>query len=167
MVSIFYISAVITVLASIKVISGRQSINVLLYFVVSIFATAILFFVMGAYFSVVLVIILFAGAVSLLFLVVLSLLNLRKDIVEQGQHGISPKIWLGPLILAFILFVALVHGITSTDYSLLQVNRVEDVGVKDMLLGAYILVVELAVLLLLGALVIAYHFIHRIYTNID
>lgn len=164
MVSVFYIAAIITILASIKAISCARSMNALLYFVVSLLATSVVFFIMGAYFSAALVVVLFLGAVSLAFLSVISLINLRKDVV-QDKKGISPKVWLGPLILAFILFVSLIYGIVSTDYSALQSNHIGEVGISDMLLGAYILVIELAILLLLGALVIAYHFIHRIYIS--
>lgn len=167
MVSVFYIAAIITVLASAKAISGTQSMNALLYFVISLLATAVVFFIMGAYFSAALVVMLFVGAVSLLFLSVLSLTNIRKDMVEQNKRGISPKIWLGPLILVFVLFVTLIYGIASNDYPFLSSSRMEESNITDMLLGAYILVIELAVLLLLCALVIAYHFIYRLYLNKD
>lgn len=165
MVSVFYIAAIIAVLASIKAISSRQSMNALLYFVISLLATAVVFFIMGAYFSAVLIVILFVGAVSLLFLSVLSLINLRSDAVEKNKRGISPKIWLGPLILAFVLFVILIYGIASTNYAELQVNSPTEVSLTDMFLGSYILVIELAILLLLCGLVIAYHFIYRLYIH--
>lgn len=163
MVSVFYIAAIIAVLTSIKAISSRDSRKALLYFVISLLATATVFFVMGAYFSAALVVILFIGAVSLLFLSVLSLINLRTDTIEQAKKGISPRIWLGPLILVFVLFVTLIYGIASTDYSTLPSNNLVETSLTDMFLGAYILVIELAVLLLLCGLVIAYHFIYRLY----
>ncbi|WP_392564903.1 NADH-quinone oxidoreductase subunit J [Orbus wheelerorum] len=165
MVSIFYIAAIITVLASIKVITSTQSMSALLYFVISLLATAVVFFIMDAYFSAALVLVLFVGAVSLTFLSVLSLINLRKDAVEQNKRGISPKIWLGPLILVFVLFVTLIYGILSTDYSALPANHIDNMNITDLLFGPYILVIELAVLLLLCTLVITYHFIHRLYIN--
>lgn len=165
MVSVFYIAAIITVLASIKAISSRRSMSALLYFVISLLATAVVFFIMGAYFSAALTVILFVGAVSLLFLSVLSLINLRYDAVEQNKRGISPKIWLGPLILVFVLLVTLIYGIASTDYSALEVTQPENESLTDMFLGSYILVIELAILLLLCGLVIAYHFIYRLYIH--
>ncbi|RKS85736.1 NADH:ubiquinone oxidoreductase subunit 6 (subunit J) [Orbus hercynius] len=165
MVSIFYIAAIITVLASIKAISSTKSMSALLYFVISLLATSVVFFIMGAYFSAALIVVLFIGAVSLLFLSVLSLINLRKDMVEQNKHGISPKIWLGPLILVFVLFVTLIYGIASNDYSALQTNHSDRTTLTEMFLGPYILVIELAILLLLCGLVIAYHFIYRLYIH--
>ncbi|WP_392561131.1 NADH-quinone oxidoreductase subunit J [Orbus sturtevantii] len=167
MVSVFYTAAIIAVLASIKVITSTRSMNALVYFVISLLATAVVFFIMDAYFSAALMLVLFVGAVSLTFLSVLFLINLRKDVVEQGKRGISPKIWLGPLILVFVLFVTLIHGIVSTDYSALAINHADNMNITDMLFGPYILVIELAVLLLLCTLVITYHFIHRLHTNND
>jgi len=165
MVSVFYIATIITVLASLKVITSTQSMSALVYFIISLLATAVVFFIMDAYFSAALVLVLFVGAVSLTFLSVFSLINLRKDVVEQNKRGISPKIWLGPLILVFVLFVTLIYGIVSTDYSALPANRVDNMNITSMLFGPYILVIELAVLLLLCTLVITYHFIHRLYIN--
>ncbi|XKM13636.1 NADH-quinone oxidoreductase subunit J [Orbaceae bacterium ac157xtp] len=167
MVSVFYIAAIIAVLASIKAISGKQSISALIYFVMSLLATSVVFFTMGAYFSAALVVIVSIGAVSILFLSVISVLNIKTDNVEQSKKGISPKIWLGPLILAFILFVTLIYSVASTDYSQLNVNPEGNINLTEMLLGSYILVVELAILLILGALVISYHFTHRIYLEGD
>lgn len=164
MVSIFYIAAIITVLASAKAISSKRAMQALLYFVISLLATATVLIIMGAYFSAALVVILFIGAVSLLFLSVLSITNVRMDNIEQSKRGISAKIWLGPLILGFILFVTLVYGIANTDYSLLS-PKLESEDLTDMLLGAYALIIELAILLLLCAAVIGYHFIYRIYGN--
>ena len=165
MASIFYIAALFAVLSSVKTVTSIQSIRALLYFIVSLLSTAVVFSIMGAYFSAALVVILFIGAVCILFLAALSFLKLKADTIEQNKYGISPKIWLGPLILAFLLFVMLMYCIVSTDYQLLQIARTEESGIAELLLSSYILVIELAILLLLGALVIAYHFIYRIYSN--
>lgn len=164
MVSVFYIAAIIIVLASAKTISSKRAMEALLYFVISLLATAIVFFIMGAYFSSALVILLFIGAVSLLFLSFLSITNIRLDNIEQSKRGISAKIWLGPLILSFVLFVTLVYGIANTNYTILSPESGAE-NLTEMLLGTYVLIIELAILLLLCAVVVAYHFIYRIYGN--
>lgn len=165
--SVFYLAAIITVLASIKVVSCMQAIKALLYFIVSLLSSSVVFVILGAYFSAALEVILFIGAVSLLFLLVFSITGIRQDSVETNKRGISPKIWLGPLLLAFILLVALLYGIMSTDYDVLQPSNLESSSVASMLLNEYILVIELAVLLLLGALVITYHFMHQLPLNVN
>lgn len=165
MIWFFYIAAIITILASVKVVTSRNAMQALLYFVISLFATSVIFVIMDAYLSVFLIIMLFVGGVSLVFLLVLSLLKLRIDVIEQSKYGISPKIWLGPLILAFILLVTLIYGIANNDYDSLSNNRINEENIANLLMEEYILLIELAVLLFIGSLVIVYHFIHRIYIN--
>lgn len=165
MIPIFYIAAIIATLSSIKVISCVNARQALLYLAILFLATSTIFCVMGAYFAAILMIILFVCAAILLFLFVISLTNLRRDVIEQNKRGINPKIWLGPLILAFVLLVTLVYQIVSTDYSLLQVNDDVNATNNNISFTVYIIVAELAILLLFGGLVIAYHFIHRIYIN--
>lgn len=159
MIVVFYTSSIIAVIASIKVISCLSVDKAILYFIISLFSSSMIFILLDTYFTAVLYIILFIGGTAALFLSVARILKIRVDNVENTKHGISPKIWLGPLILAFILLVALIYGIVNTDYT----------GLKDThelqhetSLYAYILMVELAIFLLFGAVVITYHFIHRL-----
>lgn len=159
MLIVFYIASIIAVFASIKAISCLRVDKALLYFMVSLFSSALIFILLGAYFSVVLYILLFIAGSVTLFLSVAIVLQIRIDNVENRKRGISPKIWLGPLVLAFILLVVLIYGVVSTDYS--QIKESHEL-MHEMSVYAYILISELAVFLLLGAIVIAYHFMHRL-----
>ncbi|WP_294614497.1 NADH-quinone oxidoreductase subunit J [uncultured Gilliamella sp.] len=159
MVVVFYIASIIAVFSSIKVISCLRVDKAILYLVISLFASALIFILLGTYISALLYIILFIGGTATLFLAVASILKIHVDNVEDSKRGISPKIWLGPLILAFILFVALIYGIVSTDYTSLKDTHEL---LHEMSLYAYILMVELAIFLLFGAIVIAYHFMRRL-----
>lgn len=159
MIVVFYTFSIIAVIASIKVISCLSVDNAILYLIISLFSSSVIFILLDTYFTVVLYIILFIGGTATLFLSVARILKIRVDNVENTKHGISPKIWLGPLILAFILLVSLIYGVVNTDFT----------GLKDThelqhetSLYAYILIAELAIFLLFGAVVIAYHFIHRL-----
>ena len=159
MLIVFYIASIIAVFAGIKAISCLRVDKALLYFMVSLFSSALIFILLDAYFSVVLYILLFIAGTVTLFLSVAIVLRIRIDNVENRKRGISPKIWLGPLVLAFILLVVLIYGVVSTDYS--QLNESHEL-MHEMSVYAYILISELAGFLLLGAIVIAYHFMHRL-----
>lgn len=159
MLIVFYIASIITVFASIKAISCIRVDKTILYFIVSLFASVLIFILLEAYFSAVLYILLFIGGTTTLFLSVATVLRMRVDNVENKKRGISPKIWLGPLILAFILLVVLIYGVVSTDYSIFKKSHELT---HEMSVYAYILMSELIGFLLLGAIVIAYHFIHRL-----
>ncbi|QYN47573.1 NADH-quinone oxidoreductase subunit J [Gilliamella sp. ESL0405] len=157
--AIFYIASIIAVIASMKVIICLRVDKAILYLAISLFATASIFILLKIYLSAILYMIFFIGGAIVLFMSVASLLKIKVDNVENGQRGISPKIWLGPLILAFILLVILIYGVVSTDYS--QLRESHEL-MHEMSVYAYILMVELAIFLLLGAGIIAYHFMHRL-----
>ncbi|MWN31721.1 MULTISPECIES: NADH-quinone oxidoreductase subunit J family protein [unclassified Gilliamella] len=159
MIAVFYIASIIAVVASVKVISSLRIDKAILYLVISLFASSFIFIQLGAYFSAILYILLFIGGSVTLFLLVASVLKISVDNVENNKHGISPKIWLGPLILAFILLVVLIYGVVNTNYS--ELKESHDL-IHEMSIFAYILMAELAVFLLFGAAVIAYHFMHRL-----
>ncbi|MWN90342.1 hypothetical protein GQ597_06475 [Gilliamella sp. Pra-s65] len=159
MIAVFYIASIIAVVASVKVISSLRIDKAILYLVISLFASSFIFIQLGAYFSAILYILLFIGGSVTLFLLVASILKISVDNVENNKHGISPKIWLGPLILAFILLVVLIYGVVNANYS--ELKESHDL-MHEMSMYAYILMAELAVFLLFGAAVIAYHFTHRL-----
>ena len=72
----FYIAAAIAIVASIRVITDTNPVHGLLYLVVSLLAIAMIFFALGAPFAGVLEIIVYAGAIMVLFVFVVMLLNL-------------------------------------------------------------------------------------------
>ncbi|PXZ08330.1 hypothetical protein DKK70_02160 [Gilliamella apicola] len=162
MIVVFYIASIIAVVASIIVIFCRRVEKAILYLAISLFASALIFILLKTYISAVLYILFFICGVILLFLAVSILLKIHKDSVETNKHGISPKIWLGPLVLAFILLVILIYGVVGTDYS--QFKQSHEL-MHQMSIYAYILMIELAAFLLLGAAVIAYYFIHRMFSE--
>ncbi|MCO6551734.1 MAG: NADH-quinone oxidoreductase subunit J [Gilliamella sp.] len=159
MIAVFYIASIIAVVASIKVISSLRVDKAILYLVISLFASALIFILLDTYYSTILYILLFIGGSVTLFLLVASILKINIDNVEKYKQGISPKIWLGPVVLAFILLVALIYGVVSTDYSELKESHEL---MHEMSTYAYILMVELAIFLLFGAAVVSYHFMHRL-----
>jgi NADH-quinone oxidoreductase subunit J len=165
MVSIFYISAIIAILASFKVVTSTTLYSALLYLVIALLASAAIFYSLGAYFSTVLEVILFVGIATILFISVRSYLDLSSPkFKQQEKRNLAPKFWLGPLILIFVLFVTLLYSVASTDYSLLVNDKslVNSMPLEAMLLGPYILIIELAALLILGTIIVTYHFINDI-----
>jgi NADH-quinone oxidoreductase subunit J len=154
----FYLPALVAVVATLRVITNTNPVHALLYMVISLIAIAMVFFALGAPFAGVLEVIVYAGAIMVLFVFVVMMLNLGEAVIAQEKKWLTPKVWIGPSLLAMILLADLV-------YVLLPLNGVNDMGqtvisakqVGIALFGPYLLVVELASLLLLAALVAAYH----------
>lgn len=171
MITVFYAASIIAILATLKVVSGTSPFSSLLYLVISLLASAAILYSLGAYFAAVLQLILLTLPVIILFLATISFLKISEldfKILEKG--ALTPKIWLGPLILVFILFVMLIFSIVNSDYGTSSAEEAAHHSpffISEVLLGPYILVIELAIFLILAALVVGYHFINLIWHTQD
>ncbi|PXW47470.1 NADH-quinone oxidoreductase subunit J [Dickeya zeae] len=153
----FYATAIIAVLATLRVITHTNPVHALLYLIVSLLAVAGVFFSLGAYFAGALEIIVYAGAIMVLFVFVVMMLNLGNSVDEQEKLWLKPAVWIGPGALSLILLAVIVKGITSiTDQNIVG-NMVDAKAVGISLFGPYVLAVELASMLLLAGLVVAFH----------
>src|SRR5574342_578453 len=100
---LFYISAAVAVVATVLVITRTNAVHALLYLIVSLLAVAMIFFILGAPFAAALEIIIYAGAIMVLFVFVIMMLNLGSQAAEQESQWVRPGIWIGPSILCAIL----------------------------------------------------------------
>lgn len=163
----FYLSAIVAVLATLGVVMHSNPVHALLYLIVSLLAISGVFFSLGAYFAGALEIIVYAGAIMVLFVFVVMMLNLGNVVVEQEKQWLKPKVWIGPCAMAFLLLVAMVVGIQDMDQVAPGISIVKSTGVAgnamtsqtvgEALFGRYVLMVQLASMLLIGGLVAAYH----------
>lgn len=153
----FYIAAAIAVISTLMVITRKNAVHALLYLIVSLLSVALIFFFLGAPFVAALEVIIYAGAIMVLFVFVIMMLNVGLQSIEQEKQWLSPGIWVGPAILTAILTGELIYilAISSTRPSVIRVVTPKDVGIA--LFGPYVLGVELASMLLLAGLIGAYH----------
>ena len=154
---VFYICAAIAVISTVMVITGVNAVHSLLYFIVSLLAAGLIFFILGAPFAAALVVIINAGAIMVLFVFVIMMLNLGPQTIEQEKGLLNLRMWVGPTILAAILFVELAYVLVSFHGAGTEVKVVTAKEVGAALFGPYLLGVELASILLLAGLVGAYH----------
>ncbi|MBN4053935.1 NADH-quinone oxidoreductase subunit J [Haliea sp. AH-315-K21] len=153
---LFYGSAFISVLSTIMAITRINVVHALLYFIVSLLAVAVIFYTLGAPMAAALEVIVYAGAIMVMFLFVMMMLNLGSSTTDQERAWLSPNLWIGPSILAAILLVELLLGLLTTDATIAH-TMVEAKAVGIALFGPYVLAVELASMLLLAGLVGAFH----------
>jgi NADH-quinone oxidoreductase subunit J len=153
---IFYLAAAVAVAATLMMVTRSNSVHALLYLVVSLLAVAVVFYVMGAPFIAALEVIIYAGAIMVLFIFVVMMLNAGdRAIVEKSW--LHPKTWFGPIVLAAILLGEVIFILMQAEEQnrLSAVVSPRQVGMD--LFGPYLIGVELASMLLLGGLVGAYH----------
>jgi len=155
----FYLAALLAIVASLKVISGKNSVHSLLYLVVSLLAVAVCFYLMGAPFAAGLEVIVYAGAVLVLFVFAIMMFGLGQDETLYAPKIASLSLWLGPSCIAIILLAQLVFVIDSSELQeKLTANIINAKQVGALLYGSYLLAVEIASFLLLAGLIAGYHF---------
>lgn len=109
--AIFIACAVVAVASSLMVIIQKNPISSVMYLVTSFIAQAILFITLSAAFIAMLQIIVYAGAIMVLFLFVIMLLNLRRE-----DFGKDIKLRFKPLAIAFaiVLLIETIVVITAS-----------------------------------------------------
>jgi NADH-quinone oxidoreductase subunit J len=157
----FYIAAAVATAATFMVVVSRNAVHALLYLIVSFLALAVIFFVLGAPFAAALEVIVYAGAIVVLFVFVVMMLNVAESAGPYRQF-LNPLIWLGPTLLALALLAALARAILAGDFlAYASIGEIEAQTVGAVLYGPYLLAVELAAMLLLAGFVGAYHLSRR------
>lgn len=155
---VFYLSAAVSVVATLLVITRVNAVHALLYMIVSLLSMALIFFTLGAPFVAALEVIIYAGAIMVLFVFVIMMLNLGPQASDQEREWLELSSWRGPAILALFLLAQLLYifiiGPVGTSETTGSVDPRE---VSLALFGPYLLGVELASFLLLAGLVGAYH----------
>ena len=156
MMILFYLAAAIAVISTVAVIVQTNIVHALIYLILSLLAVAVIFYVLGAPFAALLEAIVYAGAIMVLFLFVIMMLNLGQHTREEERSWMTMKVWIAPSIMAAILLAQLVNVLSQYEHEMAPV-RVGVLEVSALLFGPYVLAVELASILLLAGLVAAYH----------
>lgn len=153
----FYIVSAVAVFATIMVITRHNLIHALLYLVLSFMAVAVVFYILGAPFIAALEVIMYAGAIVVLIIFVIMMLNLKAEAVEQERKWLSRGIFVGPAILSLILLVELLYVVTASGVTSSTYPIVDAKAVGMSLYGPYVIGVELSGILLMSGIVGAYH----------
>jgi len=155
--SAFYIAATLAIMSTLMVITRKNVVHALLYLIVSLLSVAVVFFILGAPFVAALEVIIYAGAIMVLFVFVIMMLNLGPQSTHQERAWLSPGIWVGPTIMTAILAGELAYVVSLGLVRHAAIGTVTPKQVGIALFGPYVLGVEIASMLLLAGLVGAYH----------
>lgn len=150
---LFYCLAALAVVSAVAVISLRNPIYSALSLVVTLIALAGLYVTLQASFLGVIQVLTYAGAILVLFIFIIMLLNLQDDELHERGYGYGSKILLGAVSLG--LFLSL--GFLMTRPSLAVAKLEESFGTIEVLgkelFTAYVVPFELAGILLTVALI--------------
>jgi NADH-quinone oxidoreductase subunit J len=159
--SLFYIAALVALVATVLALTRSNAAHALIYLIISLLAVAVVYFVLGAPFAAVLEVVIYAGAIMVLFVFVVMMLNLGREGVSKERQWLSPGVWVLPTVLALILLGEMVYVVLSQQEQAASQGVVSAKEVGLVLFGPYLMAVEIASMLLLAGLVGAYHLARR------
>ncbi len=152
MTATFLVAAAVAVLATAMVITRRHVVHALLYLVLSFLAVAVVLFTLGAPFVAALEVVVYAGAIIVLFLFVVMLLNVGDQGAEQERLWTRPRAFVLPVALAAVLLWLVLTAVARAPLGPVT-GEVPPVAVGLALYGPYVLAVEIASVLLLAAMI--------------
>jgi NADH-quinone oxidoreductase subunit J len=153
---LFYVAAAVALVSSIMSVTRFNAAHALVYLIISLLASAIIFYVLGAPFAAALEVLIYAGAIMVLFVFVIMMLNLGAAGEHHEHQWLHPSMWVFPAMLCIVLLSELIWVLAHDGHSLSgMVISPRDVGIE--LFGPYVLAVEITSMLLMAGLVGAYH----------
>lgn len=150
---IFFILAAISVLSALAVVFSKNPIHSVLYLVVCFFSIAGHYLLLNAQFLAVVHIIIYAGAIMVLFLFVIMLLNLNKESEPHKPVIVKFASVISGCLLGIVLVAAManIDPVAGSHPSLHNVGNVEQLG--RVLFKEYLLPFEISSVLFLSAMV--------------
>jgi NADH-quinone oxidoreductase subunit J len=164
----FYLFAGLTILSAVLVIMARNPVHSVLWLIVAFFNAAGLMVLVGAEFIAALLVIVYVGAVAVLFLFVVMMLDidfaeLRAGFVKNFPLGLAVALVLvAELVLGVGAYQAGAIELGTPDGSaapLLGASNIENIGA--LLYGKYLFLFEAAGIILLVAMIGAIVLTHR------
>lgn len=150
---IFYCLSVLMIFSSLMVLISRKPIHSLLYLIFSFFVLAGHYILLNAQFLAVVHIIVYAGAIMVLFLFTVMLLNLNI-VAEERKSRFSQILAVVAAGLLLVSLVGATKGLSikpGFEPSSLQIGTVQNLG--KVLFNQYVLPFEIASILFISAMV--------------
>ena len=149
----FYIFAGVTCLAGLMVISSRNPVHSVLFLILAFFNSAGLFVLLGAEFLAMLLVVVYVGAVAVLFLFVVMMLDINFAELREGFQRYMPLgLGVGGILLTEILFVFFNREEMPENMNLVsEVSNTRALG--RVLYTDYIYLFQVAGLILLVAMI--------------
>lgn len=157
---IFYLFATVTVLSALGVVGARNPVHSVLFLVLAFFSTAGLFVLIGAEFLAAILVMVYMGAVAILFLFVVMMLDVDFSMLRRESVRYLPMGFVVGAVMLAELGLMMAHhpgeglhlGLDNTDNTL---------AIGQALYTRFLYPFEVASLILLVALIGAVALTHR------
>ena len=160
----FYVFSAVLLVASFRVITARNPVHAVIYLVLTFFQAAAIWLLLQAEFLAIVLVLVYVGAVMVLFLFVLMMLNFDVAAMRVGFWRLFPAaaavgglfaLELGAVLLLNYHTVTQPQPMRGADGAVLAANAANTKELGKLLYSQYLLPVELAAVLLLVAIIAA------------
>ncbi len=160
---IFYLFAGVLVAAAVSVVTVRNPVYAALFLILAFFSSSAIWIMLEAEFLGVVLILVYVGAVMVLFLFVIMMLDINIDILREGFIRYLPVGLLVAVAVAaemiFVLNSDLIQNMTAPIRKPADYSNTEALGV--ILYTEYVYPFEIAAVILLVAIIAAIVLTHR------
>jgi NADH-quinone oxidoreductase subunit J len=156
--ALFYVFSAVLLLAAFRVITARSTVHAALFLVLSFFSAACLWMLLRAEFLAITLVLVYVGAVMVLFLFVVMMLDINADGLRQGFWKHFPLAGLVGAVIALEMALVLMGGFRLTDAPVpdaaeLKMGNTRLLGIE--MYTNYLYPLQVAAVLLLVAIVAA------------
>jgi NADH-quinone oxidoreductase subunit J len=155
--ALFYAFSVILVLAATRVITDRNPVHAALFLVLSFFSAAAIWMLLKAEFLAIVLVLVYVGAVMVLFLFVVMMLDINLGKLREGFWGYFPLATTVGVIIVLEMSAVLMRGFWPTDAQVpaasANIGNTRELG--KLIYTQYAYAFEIAAVILLVAIVAA------------
>ena len=153
---VFIVIGLVTLIAALGVVTTRNMVHAALFLIVTLFGVAVMYVLLSAGFFAVVQVVIYIGAISILFIFAVML---TRNIGATDQSGIN-RGWLLALFLSLVLFVGVFlalqpwSGFTTLAPPLANnAPTIQELGMALVSANGYVIPFEIASVLLVAAMV--------------
>ncbi len=158
---LFYLFAAVLLFSALRVVTASNTVHAVLYLVLAFAQGSCLWMMLGAEFLSITLILVYVGAVMVLFMFVVMMLDIKLERHSQGFWGrFGLAVFIGILIAGEMILVLSTVGSPGLSPNLMTVpdgagRASNTAALGQILFGEYILLVQIAACILLVAMVVA------------
>jgi NADH-quinone oxidoreductase subunit J len=156
--ALFYVFSAVLLLASLRVITARSTVHAALFLVLAFFSAACIWMLLKAEFLAIVLVLVYVGAVMVLFLFVVMMLDINTDSLRVGFWKHFPVAGLVGALIALEMALVLMGGFrlteaTVADAAAIKMGNTKLLGIE--MYTKYLYPLQVAAVLLLVAIVAA------------
>jgi NADH-quinone oxidoreductase subunit J len=156
--ALFYVFSAVLVLAAFRVVTARSMVHAALFLVLSFFSAACVWMLLSAEFLAITLVLVYVGAVMVLFLFVVMMLDINTDRLREGFWSHFPVAGMVGALIALEMALVLLRGFSTAQApdaaaKAVQMGNTKMLGIE--IYTDYLYALQIAAVLLLVAIVAA------------